>query len=115
MNKIELYDASISKVGTISFTFSDTGENGKTLETPMILPYSKVAQSNPNPSIGVITRVSIFENELFISYTNGMQVSAGSFSPVNYSYIIGFGINSSKELVIYYSDNQVAFGGTIQG
>ena len=51
--------------------------------------------------------------KLYVTYSTGEELFASTFYDNNEIGIIGFGVNIENELVIYYSDNTIAFAGTI--
>ena len=75
--------------------------------------YQLVSPENPENSVGRIIRVDVIKSDIYISYSDGSQVYAGSFKQDKANRIIGFGINVENELIIYYSNNTISFCGNI--
>lgn len=103
--------ASVSNSNTLKMTAICQAGN-TVLETPLVYTVKRVTPVYPHTSIGVLLRADIVNSELFLTYTNGLEISAGKFNNKNDASITGFGINKDNELVIYYSDNTLAFAGT---
>ena len=106
-----LKNASFNVIGMLRLTVTYPLNNGSVFETPVILTVDKVSPINSDSPIGVLLRADIENNELFLTYTTGNKVSAGKIIGNNETTISGFGINSKNELIIYYSNNTIAFGG----
>ena len=106
-----LKNASMNAVGMLRLTVTYPMNNGSIIETPVILTVEKVSPSSSNASIGVLMRADIDNNELLLTYTTGTQVSAGKVTGSSGTTISGFGINAKNELIIYYSNNTIAYAG----
>ena len=91
-------------------TCSDDGEE---FDTPLIYSITRVSPENKNKSIGTIIRADVVDGELYLTYNNGNEVFAGCLSGKNIVTIVGFGINYENELIIYYSNDTLAFGGKL--
>ena len=94
----------------ITMTCSDDGEE---FDTPLIYSITRVSPENKNKSIGTIIRADVVDGELYLTYNNGNEVFAGCLSGKNIVTIVGFGINYENELIIYYSNDTLAFGGKL--
>lgn len=106
-----LKNASIDAFGLLHITATYPMSNGKIFELPLVLAVDKVSPSSSAAPIGVLLRADIENNELFLTYTTGTQVSAGKILGGTETVISGFGINAKKELIIYYSNNTIAYAG----
>ncbi|MBE7080522.1 MAG: hypothetical protein E7371_04710 [Clostridiales bacterium] len=102
-------DIYMSNLGLLHFTAGGDG-----LEAPLALIVGKVSPKNPEESqYGSIQSAELNHNELVLSYNDGRRVSAGTFDPSNEIYITGFAFNENTEFVVYYSNNTIAFAGTV--
>ncbi|MBR7095667.1 MAG: hypothetical protein IKC73_05570 [Clostridia bacterium] len=111
---VYLKDASLDSVGLFHTTISVPFSNGKRLETPLALNIGAITVANPKPSVGKLLRADIVENELIFTYTDGSTRSAGSFTGTGLAEkIVGFGIGTNADLLVFYSDESIAFAGTI--
>ena len=113
LSKGSLKNASIDSVGMLHITALFYLRSGKISEAPLMLAYEAVSPLNPTSSVGTIWSAYVKGGNLILTYANGKEIQAGSFDSSENSYIIGFGINTAKELVVYYSDNTIGFGGKI--
>ena len=106
-----LKNASINLFGSLSLTVTYPLKNGGIFEMPVVLSIDNVSPTNPSESIGYLLRADIKNSELYMTYTTGLEMYAGKISGNGENAISGFGVNSQKELVIYYSNNTIAYGG----
>lgn len=106
-----LKNATVDAFGLLHITVTYPLTNGNLFELPVVLNIDKVSPANPTSPIGVLMRADIENNELFLTYTTGTQVSAGKILASIGTTISGFGINAKKELIIYYSNNTIAYAG----
>ena len=106
-----LKNASADILGILHITATCYIEDGKVYEFPLVLNFERVSPTNPSSPMGVLLRADIENNELLLTYTTGSQVPAGKLISKSGKSIIGFGINANNELVVYYSDNTIAFAG----
>ena len=113
LSKGSLKNARIDTDGILSLTAMYLSSSGNTKEVPVAVPYKAVSSINSGASQGTLWSIYVQNKTLILTYVNGKEIVAGTFDSSNSSYIIGFGINSVKELVIYYSDNTIGFGGKI--
>ena len=118
-SKAGFSNAYIDKWDNLHLTFTYTS-NKKDIDVPLTLDISRVSPKNEEKSLGNILRIDSYAGEITITYATGEFLSAGKFAdsarsaPSAPVYIIGFGINEENELVIYYSDNTIAFAGNIK-
>ena len=104
----------INNLGLIHFIASGIDNNNKRVEAPLSFVIGKVSPKNPEEiKYGTIQSAEFNNNELFLIYNDGVRISTGTFNPTSKIYITGFGINENYEFVVYYSDNTIAFAGTI--
>lgn len=104
--------ASIDSFGNLNASFSYTFQSGN-YKVPLTVKVTKVSPENPESSVGRIIRVDVIKSDIYISYSDGSQVYAGSFKQDKANRIIGFGINVENELIIYYFNNTISFCGNI--
>ena len=91
-------------------TFLDTDD---VVDVPVALVVGRVSPESGS-SLPTVRQAEISNGSLLIQYTNGVQVSVGSFQAQSATpYITGFGINTQNELIAYYSNNTLAFLGTV--
>jgi hypothetical protein len=110
---VSLKNASVGLFNSFNATAVANMTEGNILEFPVALTYETVSPKNPGASLGVILRADINDSELLLTYTTGIQISAGKFNS-NYGVkIVGIGINADNELIVYYSNNTMAFAGKI--
>ena len=113
LSKGSLKNARIDTDGILSLTAMYLSSSGSIKEVPLAVPYKAVSSINSGASQGTLWSIYVQNKTLILTYVNGKELVAGTFDSSNSAYIIGFGINSVKELVIYYSDNTIGFGGKI--
>ena len=83
------------------------------LELPIVWSVGKVSPTNPKASkFGNVSIVKMTNNRLTIIYSDGVQSVLGQLTG-NGVTITHFGLNPDNELVVYYSDNTIAFAGKI--
>ena len=86
------------------------------MEASLAIPVERVEIKNPEEKKSSnIYRVESNNNEMWITYNDGLQISAGKFlSKDDQSVIIeALGINKNNELVVYYNNATVAFAGQV--
>lgn len=106
-----LKNASVDSFGMLHVTVTYPLDNGSLFELPVMLTVDKVSPSSAGAPIGVLRRADIENNELFLTYTTGAKLYAGKILGNGEMIISGFGMNYNKELVIYYSNNTIAYAG----
>ncbi|MBQ2718577.1 MAG: hypothetical protein IJF73_00750 [Clostridia bacterium] len=107
-------DAYLDSLGLFHTTISAPYSGGRRMETPLALSIGEIAIQNPKASVGRLIRMDIVDNELIATYAGGTTRSAGSFTSSGLvERITGFGLSEGGELLIFYSDDKVAFAGTI--
>ena len=100
-------------LGLLHLTATVTTSNNAQVEIPLLLSVSKVSPiSTIGNKFGYISSIQIVNDQLTITYSDGLQVSAGRLlnSAVT---ITKFGINPNNDFIIYYSDNTIAFAGKV--
>ena len=111
---VYLKEAYLDSVGLFHSTISVPFSGGKRLQTPLALSIERISVPNPKASLGTLLRADVVQNELIFTYTDGTMRSAGSFSGIGLAEkIVGFGISENADLLVFYSDDTVAFAGTI--
>ena len=101
-------------VTTLGFIHLDCVNKANGANVPLFFPYSKVSPENTEESkLTDVYRLEMDGKELLITYSDGLQVPAGKLSTEESVYVTGFGLNVKNEVVIYYSDNTIAFAGTV--
>lgn len=101
-------DFYVDTLGFLHFTVIEDNE------LSLCFPYSKVSPENTKESqLASVYRLEINGENLLITYSDGVQIPAGKISMYASTHITGFGLNKNNEVVIYYSDNTIAFAGTI--
>ncbi|MBE6635595.1 MAG: hypothetical protein E7617_05285 [Ruminococcaceae bacterium] len=108
-----LSSARIDSLGRIHLTVSFENTKGEIVNLPIAKNFERVSVKNTSAPIGTLLYADIVDRELLLTYKNGIRVSAGSLNGSASSHITGFAINASNELVIYYSDNLIAYAGLI--
>lgn len=104
----------IDNLGLLHFTVSAKDLNENYLELPISYIIGKVSPKNPETSkFGHLHSLSMENNELVLTYNDGLRVVAGFLDHPTKLHITAFGMNENNEFVIYYSDNTIAFAGTI--
>ena len=105
------------QLGIFHSTASILSSNGNKIFVPLALIVGRVSPENTEESkLGNVYSVMVKNGQLMIQYTDGVQVSAGFLIEQRLnqtSTVKGFGINVKNELVIYYSDNKIAFAGKV--
>ncbi|MBR7117678.1 MAG: hypothetical protein IKC87_08230 [Clostridia bacterium] len=107
-----LYDIHISSVNRLTSTVKLKGLENTTIEIPISVMIDEIKIVNPYNSIGDVLRFDIISGELLITYKTGEQISAGFINQTARS-VTGFGISVQNEILIFYSDDTVAFAGKI--
>ena len=102
----------ISNLGLLQFTVF-CSINEKDYETPLMYSINKGSPDNPTAPLGMLLRADLTNGNLYLTYTTGVKMYAGTLSENRGVYITGFGINSDNELIIYYSNDTLAFAGMI--
>ena len=85
----------------------------KKFELPIIWSVGKVSPTNQKESkFGNVSSVKVQIDQLIVTYSDGVQTDVGTLknSPIT---ITGFGLNPNNEIVVYYSNNTIAFVGKI--
>ncbi len=111
-----LQDVYLDTLHFLHFNISWTTTKNETLEAPFIWTVGKVSPVNTTEKkFSTVYRVEISEQQLCITYSDGVQTVAGSFTtPIgNQPLVTAFGINPDNELVVYYADNTIAFAGVV--
>ena len=112
--EIHLKAPSLDMFGSFSVTATAISDNDTTIEVPIIIPLSKLNFKNDDTSVGYILRIDIDRGNVVITYTDGTQLNAGTLRNTAYVHIEGFGITESNEFVFYYSDDTIAYIGTLR-
>ena len=95
----------------VTSTFTNPDQTG--LELPIVWSVGRVSPTNPKASkFGNISIVKMTNNHLTIIYSDGAQSILGQLTG-NGVTITHFGLNPDNELVVYYSDNTIAFAGKV--
>ena len=103
----------IDALGLFHTTAIVDSNNGNNLEFPLILTIGKVSPVNPKETkLGNIYTVKVQDSQLVFTYSDGIMIPAGKLQGSGVT-ITSFGINTENELVVYYSDNTIAFAGKI--
>ncbi len=100
-------------LGILHFSVHAILEAGKIIDVPVSLVVGRVSPVS-GEELPVIRSAEISSGSVILQYANGTQVSCGGFR-VNSAtpYITGFGINTNNELIAYYSNNTIAFLGSV--
>ena len=103
----------IDPLGLLHFKVTFINKEDKELELPFAMAVSKVSPINKKDSkFGFISKVQIQNEQLILTYSDGIQASAGALANATVT-VTKFGLNPDNELVIYYSNNTIAFAGKI--
>ncbi len=109
-----IQDVYVDNLGMFHLNVSVTNTDGKNFEFPLAFIIGRVSPTNSQVSdLENVYKAKIKNNEMMITYSDGLQVSAGRVQDTYGAYITGFGLNTNNELVIYYSDNTIAFAGKL--
>ena len=108
-----LTDIYLDTLGLFHTTAAFLNSKQLNLEIPIIWSVGKVSPINPKESkFGTVSRVHLQDNQMIVTYNNGIQTSIGSIQNSNIT-ITGFGLNTDNEFIVYYSDNTIAFVGNV--
>lgn len=100
-------------LGILHFSVHTTLNTNEIVDVPISLVVGRVSPVSESP-LPTIRMIEVSNGNLLVQYTDGVQVSGGSFRiHQQVPYITGFGINTNNELIAYYSNNTLAFFGTI--
>ncbi len=100
-------------LGILHFSVHATLNTNEIVDIPVSLVVGRVSPASGS-SLPTIRKVEVSNGDLLVQYADGVQVSCGSFrSHLQGPYITGFGINTNNELIAYYSNNTLAFFGTV--
>lgn len=103
----------IDALGLFHTTGVAVDKQGNNLELPIILTIGKVSPVNSKETkLGNIYTVQIQDQQLIFTYSDGVMIPAGKLQGSGVT-ITSFGINTENELVVYYSDNTIAFAGKV--
>ena len=111
-----IQDVYFDSLQFIHFNISWTNNKNEAMEAPCMLTVGKVSPINATQKkFATIYRVEVQDEQLCITYSDGVQTVAGSFTaPIgNQPLVTAFGINPDNELVVYYEDNTIAFAGVV--
>lgn len=111
LSETEIREASIDALRSFHFTVEYNLSTGSRCEVSLFWPVGTVSPLHTE-SIGILSRAEILEGELFLHYSNGSTYSAGMLVG-EVATITGFGFNSQNELIVFYSDGKIAFGGRV--
>ena len=102
----------IDPLGLLHFKVTFINKEDKEVEFPFAMAVSKVSPINKKDSkFGFISKVQIQNEQLILTYSDGIQASAGALANATVT-VTKFGLNPDSELVIYYS-NTIAFAGKL--
>ena len=103
----------VDNLGLFHATSVFTNLDNVDLELPVVWSVGRVSPTNPKASkFGNISIVKMANNRLTIIYSDGTQSVLGQLTG-NGITITHFGLNPDNELVVYYSDNTIAFAGKV--
>ena len=89
-----------------------TNSNGE-MNLPLTSPIGKVSPTNTKGNkFGIINKIQFLNDQLTLTYADGLQATAGQLTGDGVT-ITKFGINPNNELVLYYSNNTIAFAGKV--
>ncbi len=111
LSETKIKEAKIDALRSLHFTVEYNLSTGSRWEVSFFWPVGEVSLLQAE-SIGILACAEILEGELFLHYSNGRTYSAGMLAGDG-ATVTGFGFNSQNELIIFYSDDKIAFGGRV--
>ena len=103
----------IDNLGLLHLSVNYTSLSNSNVTLPLTSVIGKVSPTNAKETkFGYISKVQVLNDQLTITYTDGLQTTAGKLTNDTVT-ITKFGINPENELVLYYSNNTIAFAGKI--
>ncbi len=111
----DIYLDQVGLLHTTTIYDSTYGKGESWAEIPLAVAWGRVSPENPTTTqLSQVYQVEFKDDEMLITYSDGLQISAGKSITNNMEeYIIGFGINKNNEFVIYYGDGTIAFAGKL--
>ncbi len=103
----------IDNLGLLHLSANYTNPSNNEVTLPLASIIGKVSPTNAKGNkFDYINKVQILNEQLTITYTDGLQATVGKLTNDAVT-ITKFGINPNNELVVYYSNNTIAFAGKI--
>ncbi len=103
----------LDNLGLLHVSANYTNTSNKEVSLPLITAIGKVSPTNAKESkFGYISKVSFYNGQLTLTYADGVQATLGKLTN-DLVTITKFGINPDNELVVYYSNNTIAFAGKV--
>ncbi len=103
----------LDNLGLLHLSANFISLSDQAVSLPLTSAISKVSPTNENSNkLGYISKVQILNEQLTITYADGLFVTAGKLTNDTVT-ITKFGVNPDNELVLYYSNNTIAFAGKI--
>ena len=109
-----IQDAYVDSLNLLHLTAIEKNDETP-IEISLALAIERVTPTNPaTAKFQNIYRVEVQNEQLTITYADGLQISVGKIkTSIQETVIQAFGINRDNELIVYYSDNTMAFVGQI--